>query len=239
LVIYDAEYVPEVDQLKKAVIAFRKASPQTICIQAKLNFYNVKQNLLTRLFTAEYSLWFDLVLPGLQSLNAPIPLGGTSNHFKTEVLREVSGWDAFNVTEDCDLGIRLAKRGYRTAIVESTTYEEANSDTINWYNQRSRWIKGYIQSYMVHMRDPLEFIRKGSVKDFFIFQFVVGGKILSIFINPVIVFSNPKAYLHFGMEKVKNVHVINDKWILELLTTQNGHFTDSDSVNATLAARYK
>jgi cellulose synthase/poly-beta-1,6-N-acetylglucosamine synthase-like glycosyltransferase len=185
LVIYDAEDVPEVDQLKKAVIAFRKASPQTICIQAKLNFYNVKQNLLTRLFTAEYSLWFDLVLPGLQSLNAPIPLGGTSNHFKTEVLREVSGWDAFNVTEDCDLGIRLAKRGYRTAIVESTTYEEANSDTINWYNQRSRWIKGYIQSYMVHMRDPLEFIRKGSVKDFFIFQFVVGGKILSIFINPV------------------------------------------------------
>lgn len=185
LVIYDAEDVPEIDQLKKAVISFRKVNKQIICIQAKLNFYNPKQNLLTRIFTAEYSLWFDLVLPGLQSLNAPIPLGGTSNHFKTRVLREVSGWDAFNVTEDCDLGIRLAKRGYRTAIVESTTYEEANSDILNWYNQRSRWIKGYIQTYMVHMRTPYQFIKEGSIKDFLVFQFVVGGKILSMFVNPL------------------------------------------------------
>lgn len=185
LVIYDAEDVPEIDQLKKAVLAFKKASSNTVCIQAKLNFYNITQNILTRLFTAEYSLWFDLVLPGLQSLNAPIPLGGTSNHFKTSALRELLGWDAFNVTEDADLGMRLAKRGYRTAIVESTTYEEANSDVINWYNQRSRWIKGYIQTYFVHTRDPLSFIETGSIKDFIIFQLTIGGKILSMFINPL------------------------------------------------------
>lgn len=185
LVIFDAEDVPEVDQLKKAVQAFKKVSSQTVCIQAKLNFYNVRQNLLTRLFTAEYSLWFDLVLPGLQSFNAPIPLGGTSNHFKVSALRELLGWDAFNVTEDADLGMRLAKRGYRTAIVESTTYEEANSDWLNWYNQRSRWIKGYIQTYFVHMRDPRSFIENGSIKDFLIFQLSIGGKILSMFINPM------------------------------------------------------
>jgi cellulose synthase/poly-beta-1,6-N-acetylglucosamine synthase-like glycosyltransferase len=95
LVIYDAEDKPEVDQLKKAVLAFRKLPKTTVCVQAKLNFYNPRQNLLTRLSTSEYSLWFDLVLPGLQSINAPIPLGGTSNNFRVETLRELSGWDAF------------------------------------------------------------------------------------------------------------------------------------------------
>ena len=186
LVIYDAEDVPDPDQLKKAVLAFGKVSENTVCIQAKLNFYNPKQNILTRVFTAEYSLWFDLVLPGLQSISAPIPLGGTSNHFKTHVLRELAGWDAFNVTEDCDLGMRLAKRGYRTAVVDSTTHEEANSDLQNWYNQRSRWIKGYIQTYLVHMRNPFaSYQGKGGLRDLILFQFIVGSKTLSLFINPV------------------------------------------------------
>jgi cellulose synthase/poly-beta-1,6-N-acetylglucosamine synthase-like glycosyltransferase len=184
VVIYDAEDVPDADQLLKAIGAFRRLPESTVCIQAKLNFYNVKQNLLTRLFTAEYSLWFDLVLPGLQSCNGPIPLGGTSNHFKTYAIRELSGWDAFNVTEDCDLGIRLSKYGYRTAIVESTTLEEANSDVGNWFNQRSRWIKGYIQTYFVHMRDINAFSSYRDFLDFIMFQANVGGKVLSMFINP-------------------------------------------------------
>lgn len=185
IVIYDAEDVPEPDQLKKAVVAFTKVAKNVACIQAKLNFYNPRQNLLTRLFTAEYSLWFDLILPGYQSIGAPIPLGGTSNHFRAPVLRELGGWDAFNVTEDCDLGMRLAKRGYATAIVDSTTHEEANSDLLNWYNQRSRWIKGYIQTYFVHMRNPKKYFAKGNARDFFLFQLIVGGKILSLFVNPI------------------------------------------------------
>lgn len=185
VVVYDAEDVPEVDQLKKAVLAFKKVDKKVVCIQAKLNFYNPHQNLLTKLFTAEYSLWFDLVLPGFQSIGAPIPLGGTSNHFRTDTLRALGGWDAFNVTEDCDLGMRLAKRGYRTAIVDSTTHEEANSDMLNWYNQRSRWIKGYIQTYFVHMRNPQKYFASGWGKDFFLFQLIIGGKILSLFINPL------------------------------------------------------
>jgi len=184
LVIFDAEDVPEPNQLKKAFAAFKRLPADVVCVQAKLNFYNSKQNILTRVFTAEYSLWFDLVLTGLQSVGAPIPLGGTSNHFKTADIRTLKGWDAFNVTEDCDLGMRLFKRGFRTAIVDSTTYEEANSHFGNWYRQRSRWIKGYIQTYLVHMRRPKEFMRKGAPHHAFIFQLVIGGKILSMFVNP-------------------------------------------------------
>lgn len=183
-VIYDAEDIPDPLQLKKTLIAFERSDNKTVCIQAKLNYYNPHQNLLTRVFTAEYSLWFDLVLPGLQSVSAPIPLGGTSNHFKTSYLHELEGWDSFNVTEDCDLGIRLAKKGYKTAIVDSVTMEEANSHLGNWVYQRTRWIKGYMQSYLVHMRNPREFFMTNP-RHFMAFQLVVGGKILSLFINPI------------------------------------------------------
>ncbi|NTU46191.1 glycosyltransferase [Candidatus Roizmanbacteria bacterium] len=185
LVIYDAEDIPDPKQLKKTVIAFQKAPFNTVCIQAKLNFYNPKQNILTRVFTAEYTLWFDLVLTGLQSISAPIPLGGTSNHFKTEKLRTLKGWDSFNVTEDCDLGMRLVKKGYSTALIHSITLEEANSDLKNWFQQRSRWIKGYIQTYLVHMRDPKAFSHTWRKPHLLTFQLIVGGKILSMFINPL------------------------------------------------------
>ncbi len=185
IVIYDAEDVPEKDQLKKVILAFNKLGPETACIQAKLNFYNPHQNILTRVFTAEYSLWFDLVLTGLQSIDAPIPLGGTSNHFRLEDLITLNGWDSFNVTEDCDLGMRIVKRKYKTALVNSTTLEEANSDIRNWFWQRTRWIKGYIQTYFVHMRRPEEFVSELKKPHILTFQMVVGGKILSMFVNPL------------------------------------------------------
>jgi cellulose synthase/poly-beta-1,6-N-acetylglucosamine synthase-like glycosyltransferase len=184
-VIYDAEDVPEPTQLKKAVMAFERSSEDIACIQAKLNFYNPRQNILTRAFTAEYSLWFDLVLTGLQAANAPIPLGGTSNHFKTSILKDLKGWDAFNVTEDCDLGLRIAKNGYRTAIVDSVTLEEANSAPVNWFFQRTRWIKGYIQTYWIHMRNLKDFKLTLKEPHAITFQLIVGGKIASMFINPL------------------------------------------------------
>lgn len=183
VVIYDAEDIPDPYQLKKAFLAFRRVDPSVRCLQAKLNYFNPKQNLLTRLFTAEYSLWFDVMLPGLQSIDTSIPLGGTSNHFRTRDLLELEGWDPFNVTEDCDLGVRIFKRGYRTAIIESVTLEEANSKYGNWLRQRSRWIKGYIQTYLVHMRHPIDFFKTNG-RHAFIFQMVVGGKIISMLINP-------------------------------------------------------
>jgi len=185
LVIYDAEDIPEVDQLKKAYLAFQKTSPNVICLQAKLNYYNPHQNLITRFFTAEYSLWFDVILPALQSIQTIIPLGGTSNHFKIKSLKRLQGWDPFNVTEDADLGVRIFKNGYQTAVFNSTTLEEANSRSINWLRQRSRWIKGYMQTYLVHMRNPVKFVKTHGIHAF-IFQLVVGGKIASLFINPIL-----------------------------------------------------
>jgi len=164
IVVFDAEDIPDPQQLKKAVLAFAQQDEKTACVQAKLNFYNPEQNILTRWFTAEYSLWFDVVLPGLQRLGTPLPLGGTSNHFRTDVLRMVGGWDPFNVTEDCDLGLRLGQYGLRTVVMDSTTYEEANSQLKNWMRQRSRWIKGYMQTYFVHMRSPWKYLRPGDRK---------------------------------------------------------------------------
>jgi cellulose synthase/poly-beta-1,6-N-acetylglucosamine synthase-like glycosyltransferase len=159
LVIYDAEDHPEPDQLRKAVVAFHRlqaaGQEKVVCLQAKLNYFNPRQNVLTRFFTLEYTTWFDLLLPGLHAFRTPIPLGGTSNHFRTDVLRALGGWDPFNVTEDCDLGLRLARQGYRTHVLDSTTWEEANSRLGNWIRQRSRWVKGYFQTHLVHTRDSL------------------------------------------------------------------------------------
>lgn len=186
LVIYDAEDAPEPMQLKKAYLGFKSLPGNIRCLQAKLNYYNPHQNFLTRMFTAEYSLWFDLTLTGLQSLNSAIPLGGTSNHFRTRDLRKLQGWDPFNVTEDADLGVRLFKKGYKTAIIDSTTLEEANSVASNWLRQRSRWIKGYMQTYLVHMRDFRGFVRENGFRHAFIFQLTIGGKLLFLLINPLL-----------------------------------------------------
>lgn len=182
--IYDAEDKPEPDQLKKALCAFHLASPNTACIQARLNYFNANENWLTRMFTLEYSLWFDFYLPALETLRIPIPLGGTSNHFKAEVLRQVNAWDPFNVTEDADLGVRITQLGYRVGVVNSTTFEEANNHTGNWIRQRSRWLKGYMQTYLVHMRRPLDSYRKLGAVGFWGFQFFIGGTVLSTLIVP-------------------------------------------------------
>ncbi|MGI8460443.1 MAG: glycosyltransferase [Solirubrobacterales bacterium] len=184
VVIFDAEDQPDPDQLKKAVIAFDQTEENVVCIQCKLNYFNSTQNLLTRFFATEYALWFDLVLPGLDASGAPIPLGGTSNHFEREVLIEIGAWDPFNVTEDADLGLRLHKDGYKTAMLDSTTLEEANSALGNWVRQRSRWVKGYLQTYLVHMRHPLRLVRDLGFGGFLSFQFIVGGTIIFI-LNPI------------------------------------------------------
>lgn len=152
LVIYDAEDEPEPSQLRMAAETFAAAGPELACVQARLNFWNPDENWLTRLFTLEYCLWFDHLLPALDRLGAPVPLGGTSNIFRTEALIDAGGWDPFNVTEDADLGLRLARRGWKTAVIDATTYEEANCRLPNWLRQRSRWMKGFMQTWLVHRR---------------------------------------------------------------------------------------
>lgn len=184
IVVYDAEDIPDRLQLKKAVIAFNKVDRKVVCLQAKLNYHNTHQNILTRFFTAEYSWLFDITLPGLQSLNTIIPLGGTSNHFRTADLIKLHGWDSFNVTEDADLGLRIFRSGYQTAIIDSVTLEEANSNIRNWIRQRSRWVKGYMQTYLVHTGQIIPFIKQRGIGALML-HFVVGERILFIFINPI------------------------------------------------------
>jgi glycosyltransferase XagB len=152
--IFDAEDMPDPLQLRRVVAAFERSAPETVCVQARLSYRNARQNLLTAWFTIEYDVWFNFLLPGVMRMNAPVPLGGTSNHLRTSVLRDLGAWDPFNVTEDADLGVRIAAKGFRTAVLDSVTWEEANSDTINWLRQRSRWYKGYLQTWLVYMRRP-------------------------------------------------------------------------------------
>jgi cellulose synthase/poly-beta-1,6-N-acetylglucosamine synthase-like glycosyltransferase len=175
LVIYDAEDTPDADQLKKSVLAFRRGGDKTVCIQASLNYFNAEENVLTRMFTLEYSYWFDYMLAGLDAADLPIPLGGTSNHFRTSALIELGGWDPYNVTEDADLGIRASALGYRVGVVNSTTMEEANTSVPNFIRQRSRWIKGYMQTTLVHARRPRQLIREIGLRRFLSFALLIGG----------------------------------------------------------------
>lgn len=185
LVIFDAEDRPDPDQLKKAAVAFSRVHENVVCIQAKLNFYNPHQNFLTKCFTSEYATWFDLCLPGLDYLRAPIPLGGTSNHFRLDILKEAGGWDEYNVTEDCDLGLRLFSRGWRTRILDSTTWEQACPKLGNWIRQRSRWVKGYLQTYSVHLRNPVKTTCGLGIFNNIHYHLLIGGTAFSQLINPL------------------------------------------------------
>lgn len=190
LVIYDAEDRPDPDQLKKAVIAFQRGDDSLACVQASLNYFNAGENALTRMFTTEYSFWFDYMLPGLDALRLPIPLGGTSNHFRTDMLRRLGGWDPFNVTEDADLGIRASAKGYTVGVINSTTFEEANNHYGNFIRQRSRWIKGYMQTTLVHFRHPLRLWRTCGSRQTLGFVLLVGG-------TPISFLAVPPLYLMF------------------------------------------
>lgn len=173
--IYDAEDEPEPLQLRRVVAAFARAPREVVCVQSKLAFHNSHQNLLTGWFTAEYNLWFGYLLPGMMRTESPIPLGGTSNHLRRTVLEEIGAWDPFNVTEDADLGLRIHALGYRTAVLDSTTLEEANSDPINWIRQRSRWYKGYLQTWLVHIRRPVRMWRSVGPRSFIRLTLVLAG----------------------------------------------------------------
>ena len=186
IVIYDAEDRPEPDQLRKAVAAFHAMPADVICVQARLNFYNWRQSILATVFAVDYTAWYDLMLPGLTQASAFVPLGGTSNHFRIEALQRLGGWDPFNVTEDCDLGVRIARSRLHIAMLDSTTWEEAVPRIQPWVKQRSRWVKGYLQTYLVHMRHPLQLYREMGPGGFADFQLLVGAQSLVLLLNPVV-----------------------------------------------------
>lgn len=183
VVVYDAEDVPEPDQLRRAAHLLA-AHPEAGCVQARLNVLNAEETWLTRQFAIEYTALFDCLLPTFERLGLPVPLGGTSNHFRRRVLDKVGGWDPYNVTEDADLGIRLSRNGLGVKVVASTTWEEAPARFTSWRNQRTRWLKGWMQTYLVHMRRPLRTARDLGWRRFFGFQVLMGGLILSALVHP-------------------------------------------------------
>ena len=185
VVIFDAEDIPQPNQLRLAAQKFATSPKDMVCLQAKLTFYNANENWLTRQFTIEYAVLFDLVLPMLASMSLPLPLGGTSNHFRMGALRKLGWWDPFNVTEDADLGIRLARFGWYADVLDSSTFEEANNDLSNWMSQRARWLKGWIQTWFVHMRNPVLLWRQLGGMGFLTVQVIMAGIIISTLVHPI------------------------------------------------------
>ncbi len=184
--IYDAEDRPRSDQLRCAWHIFCSAPDELACLQAPLTFFNGDTNWLARQFTVEYMLQFMFFLPYLVDKKLPVFLGGSSNHFRMDVLRALYGWDAYNVTEDADIGLRLARCGYVCGILPSLTQEEAACQWGNWLRQRSRWIKGWLQTWLVAMRAPVSLLREIGWRDFLFLQFLVPVYVLALFVHLVI-----------------------------------------------------
>lgn len=168
--IWDAEDRPEPDQLHKVARGFHFAAPDVACLQGVLDYYNPRSNWLARAFTIEYAAWFRGTLAGAAALDLVVPLGGTTLFFRRDLLEKVGGWDAWNVTEDADLGVRLTRRGYRTQMLDTVTHEEANCRLVPWVKQRSRWLKGFAMTWGVHMRNPAALWRDLGARRFIALQ---------------------------------------------------------------------
>ncbi|MCD6035601.1 MAG: xagB [Rickettsiales bacterium] len=184
--IYDAEDEPESGQLKQAIAAFRAGGEGLTCVQAKLNYHNYGKGILPGLFALEYAVWFEFLLPGLKAMGMPIPLGGTSNHFRMDRLKSLHFWDPYNVTEDADAGMRVAWQKQEVGLIESITWEEAPVSFMSWLKQRSRWMKGYMQTYFVHMRHPIKLLRALGPVGFAGFQFFIGAPVLTYLLAPLL-----------------------------------------------------
>ncbi len=184
--VWDAEDRPDPDQLHRVARGFHFAADDVACLQGALDYYNPRTNWLARCFTIEYAAWFRVLLPGVARLGLVVPLGGTTLFFRRDALEQVGAWDAWNVTEDADLGVRLHRRGWRTEILDTTTDEEANCRALPWVKQRSRWLKGYAMTWGVHMRDPVGLWRDLGAWRFWGFQIQFFGTLSQYLLAPVL-----------------------------------------------------
>ena len=182
--IYDAEDAPDPRQLRKVADYFAQADPQVVALQGRLNFYNTRATWLTRCFSIDYAAWFWVTLPVVQKLGWPVLLGGTTVFLRREALEAVGGWDAHNVTEDADLGIRLARAGYRTDLIDTVTFEEATANPKAWIRQRSRWQKGYAVTWVAHMRHPISLLCDLGPWRFFGVQVLLLASLVSTALAP-------------------------------------------------------
>lgn len=184
--VWDAEDAPAPDQIHRVARRFGERGPDLACVQGVLDYYNPRTNWLSRCFTIEYAAWFRIVLPGMERLGLAVPLGGTTLFFRREALERLGGWDAYNVTEDADLGIRLARMGYRTELLPTVTQEEANCRVLPWIRQRSRWLKGYAMTWAVHMRNPVRLWRELGAWRFFGVQVLFLGTLSQFALAPLL-----------------------------------------------------
>lgn len=184
-VIYDAEDQPHPGQLREAFNRFRAAPQRLACLQAPLHIANGRESLFSALFALEYAALFRSLLPMLARAEMPLPLGGTSNHFRTDILRATGAWDPFNVTEDADLGLRLHRLGYRSGMLKLPTIEDAPVHFGVWLNQRTRWYKGWMQTWLVMMRAPLALTREIGFKASLSFHLIIGGMVFSSLAHPL------------------------------------------------------
>lgn len=184
--VWDAEDAPVKDQIEHVVSRFAQAPPEVVCLQGILDYYNPRTNWLARCFTIEYASWFRVVLPGIARMGLVVPLGGTTLFFRRDKLEELGGWDAHNVTEDADLGVRLCRAGYRTELIDTVTYEEANCRPWAWVKQRSRWLKGFMVTYLVHMRNPRQLLADLGLWRFLSLQAFFVGTLSQFLLAPVL-----------------------------------------------------
>lgn len=182
LVVYDAEDIPEPYQLKKAVYEFNNLSDEYFCLQARLNYYNKNENILTKCFSIEYSLWFNYFIKSFSEYFNFFAIGGTSNHFKVDKLKNIDGWDAYNVTEDAEISVRAVANGYKIKTLNSETLEESVKDLRSWFQQRRRWIKGYMQAYLQYITHPIKLFKNVGCKNFLLFNYIIGFS----FITPIL-----------------------------------------------------
>nr|WP_295466189.1 glycosyltransferase [Mesorhizobium sp.] len=186
IAIYDAEDRPHPLQLYEAWKRFSQEDESLACLQAPLDIGNGAVGILPRMFALEYAALFRRFLPYLASRGLFLPLGGTSNHFRRAALEDVGAWDPYNVTEDADLGVRLARHGYRTGVIFSPTGEDAPEQPVVWLRQRTRWLKGWSQTWLVHMRNPVELASELGFRSFIAVQILLAGLLLSSLFHPIL-----------------------------------------------------
>ncbi|WP_158585163.1 glycosyltransferase [Oceaniradius stylonematis] len=186
ITLYDAEDRPHPRQLEEAWQTFLQSDESVGCLQAPLVKANTSRNALTALFHLEYAGLFGGLMPWLARVGSPIMLGGTSNHFRRHALDQVGRWDPFNVTEDADLGMRLWRGGYRTAMISRPTLEDAPHTLGAWLPQRTRWFKGWMQTWIVHTREPARLYRNMHLRAFVITQLLLTGTFVSALLHPLV-----------------------------------------------------
>lgn len=224
--IFDAEDAPDPDQITRVARQFQKSPPEVACLQGILDYYNPRQNWLARCFTIEYATWFRMILPGMARMGFAIPLGGTTLYFRREALEQLGGWDAHNVTEDADLGFRLARYGYRTEMVQTVTEEEANCRPWPWIKQRSRWLKGYMTTYLVHMRHPGILYRQLGGWKFLGFQLHFLTALSQVLLAPVL--------WSFWLVLLGLPHPLGAVWSPDMLVAVGASFLVIEVVNLTI-----